>query len=51
MPLTRQRAGQVRVQLLQVGKLSEERVFQQETDPSVSGNMHVMSRLTIAAGL
>lgn len=48
--LARQRAEQVRDQLLQVGKLAGERVFLQETDPTVSGNEQVRSRLTIAAG-
>ena len=48
--LARQRAEQVRDQLLQVGKLAEERVFLLETDSSVSGNEQVRSRLTIAAG-
>lgn len=48
--LARQRAEQVRDQLLEVGKLAEERVFLQDTDPTVSGNEQVRSRLTIAAG-
>jgi hypothetical protein len=48
--LARQRAEQVRDQLLEVGKLAEERVFLQEADPTVSGNEQVRSRLTIAAG-
>ena len=48
--LARQRAEQVRDQLLEVGRLAEERVFLQETDPTVSGNEQVRSRLTIAAG-
>ncbi len=48
--LARQRAEQVRDQLLEVGKLAEERVFLQDTDPTVSGNEQVRSRFTIAAG-
>lgn len=50
MPLTRQRAGQVRDELIEVGKLAGERAFLLETDPSVSGNEQVRSRITIAAG-
>jgi outer membrane protein OmpA-like peptidoglycan-associated protein len=48
--LARQRAEQVRDQLIEVGKLAEERVFLQETDPTASGNEKVRSRLTITAG-
>lgn len=48
--LARQRAEQVRDQLIEAGKLAEERVFLQEIDPTVSGNEKVRSRLTIAAG-
>ncbi|MDE3220929.1 MAG: DUF748 domain-containing protein [Nitrospirota bacterium] len=48
--LARQRAEQVRDQLIEAGKLAEERVFLQEVDPTVSGNEKVRSRLTIAAG-
>ena len=48
--LARQRAEQVRDQLIEVGKLAGERVFLQDTDPTVSGNEQVRSRLTIAAG-
>ena len=47
--LARQRAEQVRDQLIEVGKLAEERVFLQEIDPTVSGNEKVRSRLTITA--
>ena len=50
IPLARQRAGQVREELIEVGKLAEERVVLQETDPTVSGNEEARSRLTIAAG-
>jgi hypothetical protein len=48
--LARQRAEQVRDQLIEAGKLAEERVLLQEIDPTVSGNEKVRSRLTIAAG-
>ena len=48
--LARQRAEQVRDELIEVGKLSEERVFLMETDPTASGNEQVRSRLTITAG-
>jgi len=48
--LARERAEQVRDQLLEVGKLAEQRVFLQDTDPTVFGNDQVRSRLTIAAG-
>jgi hypothetical protein len=48
--LARQRAEQVRDQLIEVGKLAEERVFLQEIDPTASGNEKVRSRLTITAG-
>jgi hypothetical protein len=41
---------QTRDQLIEVGKLAEERVFLQEIDPMASGNEKVRSRLTIAAG-
>ena len=50
LALARQRAEQVRGQLLEVGKLAEERVFLQDTDPTVSGSEQVRSRLMIAAG-
>ena len=48
--LARERAEQVRDQLLEVGKLQEDRVFLEDTDPTVSGNEQVRSRLSIAAG-
>ncbi len=48
--LARQRAEQVRDQLIEGGKLAEERVFLQEIDPTVSGNEKVRSRLAITAG-
>jgi hypothetical protein len=48
--LARQRAEQVRDQLIEAGKLAEERVFLQEIDPTVSGNEKVRSRLAITAG-
>lgn len=48
--LARQRAEQVRNQLIEAGKLTEERVFLQEIDPKASGNEMVRSRLTITAG-
>ena len=48
--LARQRAEQVRDGLIEVGKLAEERVFLLDTDPTVSGNEQVRSRLTITAG-
>ena len=48
--LARQRAEQVRDELIEVGKVSEERVFLMETDPTASGNEQVRSRLTITAG-
>ena len=48
--LARQRAEQVRDQLIEVGKLAEERVFLQEIDSTASGNEKVRSRLAITAG-
>ncbi len=48
--LARQRAEQVRDQLIQGGKLAEERVFLLEIDLTVSGNEQVRSPLTITAG-
>ncbi|MEK7235875.1 MAG: hypothetical protein AAB242_04595 [Nitrospirota bacterium] len=48
--LARQQAEQVRDQLIEVGKLAEERVFLEEIDPTASGNEKVRSRLTITAG-
>jgi outer membrane protein OmpA-like peptidoglycan-associated protein len=48
--LARQRAEQVRDQLIEAGKLAEERVFLQEIDPTASGNEKVRSRLRITAG-
>jgi outer membrane protein OmpA-like peptidoglycan-associated protein len=48
--LARQRAEQVRDQLIEGGKLAEERVFLQEIDPTASGNEKVRSRLAITAG-
>ncbi len=48
--LARQRAEQVRHELIEVGKLAEERVFLLEIDPTASGNEQVRSRLTITAG-
>ena len=48
--LARQRAEQVRDQLIEGGKLAEERVFLLEIDPTVSGNEQVRSPLTITAG-
>ncbi|MBC7837818.1 MAG: hypothetical protein H7Y39_04155, partial [Nitrospiraceae bacterium] len=48
--LARQRAEQVRDELIEVGKLAEERVFILETDLTASGNTQVRSLLTIAAG-
>jgi hypothetical protein len=48
--LARQRAEQVRDQLIEGGKLAEERVFLLETDLTVSGNEQVRSPLTITAG-
>jgi hypothetical protein len=48
--LARQRAEQVRDQLIEGGKLAEERLFLQEVDPTVSGNEKVRSRLAITAG-
>jgi hypothetical protein len=48
--LARQRAEQVRDQLIEIGKLAEERVFLQETDPTATGNDKVRTRLTITAG-
>ena len=48
--LARQRAERVRDQLIEVGKLAEERVFLQEIDSSASGNEKVRSRLTITTG-
>ena len=48
--LARQRAEHVRDQLIEVGKLAEDRVFLQEADPTASGNEKVRSRLTITAG-
>lgn len=48
--LARQRAEQVRDQLIEVGKLAGERVFLQETDPTASGNEKVRSRLAITSG-
>ena len=48
--LARERAEQVRDQLLEAGKLQDERVFLEDTDPTVSGSEQVRSRLTIAAG-
>jgi outer membrane protein OmpA-like peptidoglycan-associated protein len=48
--LARERAEQVRDQLIGGGRLAEERVFLQETDQTVSGNDQVRSRLTITAG-
>ena len=48
--LARQRAEQVRDELIEIGKLAEERVFLLETDLTASGNEQVRSRLTITAG-
>jgi len=48
--LARHRAEQVRDQLIERGKLAEERVFLLETDPTASGNEQVRSRLTITSG-
>jgi len=48
--LARERAEQVRDQLVEGGKLAGERVFLQETDQTASGNDQVRSRLTITAG-
>jgi hypothetical protein len=48
--LARQRAEQVRDQLIEGGQLAEERVFLLETDLTVSGNEQVRSPLTITAG-
>jgi hypothetical protein len=48
--LARQRAEQVRDQLIEGGKLAGERVFLLETDLTVSGNEQVRSPLTITAG-
>ena len=48
--LARQRAEQVRDELIEGGKLAEERVFLLETDLTASGNEQVRSLLTIAAG-
>ena len=48
--LARQRAEQVRDHLIEVGQLTEERVFLLETDPTASGNEQVRSLLTITAG-
>ena len=48
--LARQRAELVRDQLIEGGKLAEERVFLLETDLTVSGNQQVRSPLTITAG-
>ncbi len=48
--LARQRAEQVRDQLIGGGTLAEERVFLLETDLTASGNEQVRSRLTITAG-
>ena len=50
LALARQRAEQVRDQLVEGGTLEEARVFLLEPDPTVSGNEQVRSRLTIAAG-
>jgi len=47
--LARERAEQVRDQLIEGGRLAGERVFLQETDQTVSGNDQVRSRLTITA--
>ena len=48
--LARQRAEQVRDQLIAGGTLAEERVFLLEPDLTASGNEQVRSRLTITAG-
>jgi hypothetical protein len=48
--LARQRAEHVRDELIEVGKLAEERLFLLETDLTASGNEQVRSRLTITAG-
>ena len=48
--LARQRAELLRDQLIEAGKLAEERVFLQDSDPTVSGSEKVRSRLTITAG-
>lgn len=48
--LARERAEQVRDQLIEGGRLAGERVFLQETDQTASGNEQVRSRLTITAG-
>ena len=48
--LARQRAEHVRDELIEIGKLAEERVFLLETDLTASGNQQIRSRLTITAG-
>jgi hypothetical protein len=48
--LAGQRAERVREQLIEVGKLAEERVLLQQTDSTASGNEKVRSRLAITAG-
>ncbi len=48
--LARQRAEQVRDQLIEVGKLAGERVYLLEVNPTASGYEKVRSQLTITAG-